>query len=312
MIEIFIITYNRADFLRKTLMYLKDSKLSNFKITILNNCSTDNTINTFKEFQSEYDICFQNLNMISHVFNVGANVNFMKAIELSASQYTWVLCDDDIIDASDIEDVFEILNQGEVDLIHVGAHPEKERNIFAVKENVKNLLQKGYPYFAYSSFIPCNIFRTELFQKEFIIKGYNNVVNAYPHMPYLFDVFIKNKYIYISKNQIVTAGIAGQSYNKSQWIVWWINTCKLLEDKENVRNAFFDQFRIMDSKNYLKTSLDFLICFENETNYTKKIVDDFINDYFNTVEKNNYKKLMIRTQQNSLSKVIRLLSFLKK
>ena len=144
MIEIFIITYNRADFLRKTLMYLKDSKLSNFKITILNNCSTDNTINTFKEFQSEYDICFQNLNMISHVFNVGANVNFMKAIELSASQYTWVLCDDDIIDASDIEDVFEILNQGEVDLIHVGAHPEKERNIFAVKENVKNLLHFTY------------------------------------------------------------------------------------------------------------------------------------------------------------------------
>lgn len=293
-------------------MYLKDSKLSKFKITILNNCSTDNTITTFEEFQSEYDICFQNLNMITHLFNVGANVNFMKAIELSDSKYTWVLCDDDIIDASDIEDVFEIMNQGEVDLIHVGAHPEKERKIFAIKENVKDLLQKGYPYFAYSSFIPCNIFKTELFQKEFMVKGYNNVVNAYPHMPYLFDVFIKNKYIYISKNQIVTAGTEGQSYNKSQWIVWWMNTCKLLKDKENVRNAFFDQFRIMDGKNYLKRSLDFLVSFENETEYTKKIIDDFINDYFNNVEKNNYKRLKLKTKQNSLSKTIRLLGFFKK
>jgi len=307
MIEVYIITYNRAEFLRKTLMYLKDSIVSNFKITILNNCSTDNTINTFEEFQREYDDRFQNLNLITHLFNVGASVNFMKAIELSTSNYTWVLCDDDRIDASDMSDVFEILKQDKVDLVHVGAHPEKERKVFEVIENVKSLLQKGYPYFAYSSFMPCNIFRTELFQNEFIVKGYNNVGNAYPHMPYLFDVFLENKYIYISKNQIVTARIQGQSYNRNQWIVWWINTCKLLENKGDVRLAFFDSFKIMDylyNSNYMKNVYFNLNYFNFQNSLVKKVVNDFIKDYFDKDEKiemyvrnlatNLFKRLKIR------------------
>jgi glycosyltransferase involved in cell wall biosynthesis len=296
MIEIFIITYNRAKFLRKTLMYLKNSKLTNYKVTILNNCSTDNTITSFEEFKNEYGSSFQNLKMITHFFNLGANVNIMKAIELSKSKFTWILCDDDIIDASDIDDVFEILNQDEVDIVHVGAHPEKERKIFGEKENVKTLLNKGYPYFAYSSFLPCNIFRTELFQKEFFIKGYNNVVNSYPHMPYLFDVYLKNKDVYISKNQIVTARIEGQCYNQNQWVVWWINTCKLLEIKGDVRLAFFDQFKIMGNlynTHFMNSVYSYLITFESENSITSKVVKDFINDYFEINEKiklNNIKK----------------------
>ena len=244
--------------------------------------------------------------MITHLFNVGASVNFMKAIELSTSNYTWVLCDDDRIDASDMSDVFEVLKQDKVDLVHVGAHPEKERRIFAVKDTVKNLLQKGYPYFAYSSFIPCNIFRTELFQKEFIEKGYNNVVNAYPHMPYLFDVFLKNKHFYISKNQIVTARTQGQSYNRNQWIVWWINTCKLLENKGDVRLAFFDSFKIMDylyNSNYMKNVYFNLNYFNSQNSIVKKVVNDFIKDYFDKGEK---IEMYVRNLATSLFKRLKI------
>ena len=145
-----------------------------------------------------------------------------------------------------------------------------------------------------------------MFQKEFIEKGYNNAVNAYPHMPYLFDVFLKNKHIYISKNQIVIARTQGQSYNRNQWIVWWINTCKLLENKGDVRLAFFDPFKISDylyNSNYMKNVYFNLNYFNSQNSIVKKVVNDFIKDYFDKDEK---IEMYVRSLATSLFKRLKI------
>jgi glycosyltransferase involved in cell wall biosynthesis len=312
MLEIFVITYNRSKFLEKTLMYLKDSKFANFQITVQNNCSTDDTIEVFHSFQNNYGESFKSLKLISNLFNFGPNVNFLKAIELSQSKYTWVLCDDDVINAADVDDVLKILHEENFDLIHVGAHPERERVIFALKEIPRKLIEKGYRYFTYSSFIPCNIFKTELFQKQFLISGYNNVTNAYPHMPYLFDVFLKDKLIYISKRQIVTARTEGQCYNQTEWLEWWINTSKLLKDKQDVRLAFFDQFKKFDNSTQIDYKPIFYL-FNLEAQKKNKIINRFIKDFFSFKEKIDFFIFKIKFNPNYYNRLIKKLkSYAKK
>lgn len=272
---------------------MKGSVLKNYKITVQNNRSTDDTVAQFEQFYSTFQNEFLDLKLVTNAYNVGGSVNFMKAIESSKSEYTWVLCDDDFIDASDMEDVFEVLKAGQVDLVHVGAHPEKERTIFAQTTTPKQLLEQGYPYFAYSSFMPCNIFRTQLFLNDYLIQAYDNVGNAYPHMPYLFGIYTTNKIMYVSKNQIVTAGMEGQSYSQNKWARWWINTSKLLTTKEDVRAAFFDQFKIMGNsqkKKYIKAVYAFFNRIINENNReTNIIIENFIIENFIFSEKIKFK-----------------------
>jgi GT2 family glycosyltransferase len=47
-LEIFIVTYNREKFLKQTLGFLVGSAVKDCKLTILDNCSTDNTASLYE------------------------------------------------------------------------------------------------------------------------------------------------------------------------------------------------------------------------------------------------------------------------
>src|SRR5437868_1458481 len=95
-IELFIFTYNRAPFLENTLRQLAESPFSECKITVVDNASTDGTT----------EICERAAKMIPqfrhvrHRANLGCSANYLRAVELAGSLYTWVLCDDDSFDFS--------------------------------------------------------------------------------------------------------------------------------------------------------------------------------------------------------------------
>ena len=218
-LEIIIITYNRSQFLMNTLDYLRDSAFSFCKITILDNCSTDNTI----EIVMNEVKMFSNLNIISNKINIGLGANIMRAIGLSNSLYTWVLCDDDNFDFSDVDDVINVIIDEKADLIHMGAHEYKEWTPSGVLMTPTELIDKGYNYFLYGSFLPCNLFKTTSVYPT-IIQAYDNISNMYPHMPLIFDFFLNEKLIYVSKTRIVKASTSGQSYNYNKWLEAWVNT----------------------------------------------------------------------------------------
>lgn len=276
--EVFILTFNRSQNLRETLQSLANSFLKDVSITILDNCSTDVTRSVAESFQS----CFRNLEIITHSVNIGASANLLRAVELSTSKYLWILCDDDFIDIKNFEDVIDILNEGEVDLIHVGAHPQKEWICGGSKLTPRELSLHGYPYFKFSSFLPCNIFKADVFKNEYLISGYKNIVNDYPHMPFLVDHYRKDKSVYISKNQIVIARTDGQSYNRQHWFKWWMRTSELLENKNEIRHAFLDQWR---NNNY-SNDLDALSVFlENMLQNKDREYFSFITKYFTLKDK---------------------------
>jgi glycosyltransferase involved in cell wall biosynthesis len=236
-LEIFIITYNRASMLKETLTALAKSRFCSCNITIMDNCSTDDTIKIYESFVSH----FKSISCISHNSNIGAGPNILRSIENSRSEYCWVLCDDDTYDFSQTEDVFQKIEEGRVDLIHVGAHNEPWIH-GGVEDSPSNLLKMGYHYFKYGSFIPCNIIKTEVFTKKYLIAGYNNVINAYPHMPFLQGLYAQHKSVYIAKNRIVVAGTGPRFYDPYTWLIWWMRTADTANRTVDKRRVFLNQF----------------------------------------------------------------------
>jgi glycosyltransferase involved in cell wall biosynthesis len=261
-LEIFIITHNRSIYLETTLNAIYNSTLKDYKLTILDNCSTDQTLEICNSFNNK----IPNYKVISHPVNIGSDNNVCRAFELSTSEYTWVICDDDIYDFSYFADVKNVIDEGVIDLIHVGGHDE-HRVFSEVKMNVNELIVKGYPFFKFSSFLPTTIFKTKRFQ-QLIIQALKN--DGYPHMVCVIDVYKNNEQIYISRNKLITpANLENASYNHENWFMFWIQTSKLLINVRDVRVFFFSHLKI-DEINYFKK-------IANDLN--KKIINRFILDY---------------------------------
>ena len=117
-IDITLVTYNRAEYLRNTLSSLlsAESPVRNYAISILDNRSTDATSDVINEFRRTHP----NVTHVVNRFNVGGNANIAKAMEhYGATPYHWILCDDDTYDWRGWPDVEEAMQRGEK-LICVG------------------------------------------------------------------------------------------------------------------------------------------------------------------------------------------------
>lgn len=255
-LTIVLITYNREKYLSNTLEQFLKSPFASCNFVVLNNCSKDGTELIARQFQKT----FVSLKIITNKFNIGSNANIMRAIEYSDTEYTWIVADDDDYDFSECYDIIEQLKKGDVNLIQVGGHADSPWLWGMQKETPRNLRQNAYPFFKYSSFIASSIFKTDYFIK-YAIEGYQNIMNSYPHMPYLLKIYMEDQYIYIAKKRIVIANPDSGSYNNSQLLNWWIETSKLLLEKQDRIACFIEQYNIEGNKNkMLKIFLLKLMC----------------------------------------------------
>jgi glycosyltransferase involved in cell wall biosynthesis len=236
-LEIVIITYNRSKLLENTLAQLLNSPFRNCKITILNNCSTDNTLSVCEKYLDKFSDIIISTNKI----NIGAGANLLRAVEIVSLDYLWIVCDDDDYDFSYCDDIIDCILNDRVDIINLGAHKENEWKFGGGIKSVKDFVNEGYLFFKASSFVPNNLFRVNKFF-PYIVSGYENVSNMYPHMPYLLSNFHQDNLLYISKNRIVTAGIGAQTYNTKDWAQAWLNISKLLINRSDIKQCFFEQW----------------------------------------------------------------------
>lgn len=237
-LDIFITTYNRCDKLAKTLDYFANSPFRTCSITIFNNASTDDTLDMINDKKQ----LFADLKVITHPINIGGDANIIRTVEYCTKEYMWIVHDDDNFDFSDCLDLMQILCEGKVGLIHVGAHVEPIRSKFSGKlGKIKDFMSCGYPYFKFSSFTPCNIFKYQEIL-PFVRAGHENIHNHYAIMPFLISKFENNDLLYITKKQICKASVGGQCYNFTFLVKSWYGTSFLFKNKEDRRNYFSEQF----------------------------------------------------------------------
>ncbi|GHV93955.1 hypothetical protein AGMMS50293_02750 [Spirochaetia bacterium] len=235
-LEIVIITYNRSSFLDNTLKSLAKSIFSVCNITVLNNASTDDTQKICQNHKGN----FENINIITNKFNIGGDANILRSVEVSNGIYTWILADDDEYDFSDCNDVVDMIVNQKADLVHVGANSELPWIFGGSFDTPRRLLYKGYSYFQFSGFISCNIFKTDIFY-QYVIPGYKNIINLFPHMPFLISFYENNKNIYISKSKIIKAIPRNIGFSHHDFLEGYSSTACLLKNSKERKYFFYDQ-----------------------------------------------------------------------
>lgn len=105
-LDVFVLTYNRAEYLKIMLDSLCTQTATGFNIKVLNNCSTDNTIEVVKDIQKKHPE--RNIQIITNEKNLGNAGNFKRSQELANNEYTAIFHDDDAIHPEYIETAMEI------------------------------------------------------------------------------------------------------------------------------------------------------------------------------------------------------------
>ena len=235
-LEILIITYNRSADLENTFNQLIKSPFSKCKITVLDNCSNDDTPNICIKYQKQ----FPQMKIMRHKKNIGAAANYLRAVESSESLYTWVLCDDDKLDFSACSDIIEAIETRNYDLISVG-HPSYSNWNRGEETTTKKLIDDNATYFTTLSFIPSSIYKTELYDSICIHKSYDNIHTLFPHFAFITKSVENNFSIYVSKKEIVIRDNHNNpGFSSLEWLNGWINSCSLIEDKKIRHKAVYE------------------------------------------------------------------------
>jgi len=233
---IFLITYNRADFLDYTLNELLNSPFSKSRITILDNCSTDDTEKVCKKYGDIYT----NVEVVRHNKNIGAGANVLRSVEISNSAYSWILCDDDVYDFYNCSDIIETMINKRADLIFVGSW---EKLPFKSEQytTCKDLYDETGNFFSTVLYLPAVIFKTDLFDASCLRSGYRNIFNHYPHFGFYLKCLNTNVPLYIAKNQILyTADDGVHGFTKLDLTISHINLAHDVGDK-SIRGKYIDE-----------------------------------------------------------------------
>lgn len=106
LLTIAIPTYNGA----ATIRYLLDSIASQydnrFEVMVINNCSTDNTLDIVKTYTDR----IPSLKIICQDRNVGPDANFLDCFKKAQGKYVHLISDDDIYVENSIEKILKVLS----------------------------------------------------------------------------------------------------------------------------------------------------------------------------------------------------------
>lgn len=122
-LEVFLLTYNRAEYLEKTINSILGQTYKDFILNILDNSSVDNTYDIIKQFTDD------RINYIKNDINIGAICNANKAFELCLGEYMMILHDDNILKPTLFEEEIKVL--------------ENNKNIALVASNMDIIDEKG-------------------------------------------------------------------------------------------------------------------------------------------------------------------------
>lgn len=245
-IQIVIITYNRAYYLKKELNQILalDSPIRNNSIIVLDNASEDDTfevVNTFRENNP-------NLEYQRNCYNIGGAANICKAFEVACERlkdYVWILADDDCFDFRYWREI-ELAVEKNDDIICVSDYA-----FFGAQNKINPAFQ-----LLQLTFLPAGIYRAKLFDSDLLQNMYNSTFTMFPHLcicAYIINSFgqievldhpiVSNgTYIYKKHDSSYTRGykdtfIIDRSKMNS-WILGYSNILTLLNDKKLQKQSF--------------------------------------------------------------------------
>ena len=107
-LSIAIPIYNGAEKVKMLLKSIYSNHVSEtlFDVVISDNASSDNLSDDLKAYQHK-----ENFHYFRNSTNIGPDKNFLKCVEVSNSEYVWIIGDDDYLYPNAISEVLKFLNE---------------------------------------------------------------------------------------------------------------------------------------------------------------------------------------------------------
>lgn len=239
-----LITFNRAQHVEKTLVAFLKAGLTGMRFHVLDNCSTDNTQAVVTEIQQHWP----NLHYHKNLYNIGGNANILRALELSDSEYHWVIGDDDQWYLDDLGELMAVLNKAEADIIRLGwLVSEQSRGKMLTAQT---LIEQEQIFFGSTSMISATIIRRNLMSR-YLRQAYSNISNFYPQLiPIILGVQSEKVVVYTIEKDLMLhtpSTEPGSLIGDLQWYTVWYKTSLFFEQLTLRKN--FNQETIY----YIKT-----------------------------------------------------------
>lgn len=116
LISIALCTYNGSRFLVKQLDSIINQTYPNLEIIVVDDCSTDNTIDILLEYQSKSK--YKNITVVKNDLNRGINYSFGRAIELCSGDYIAISDQDDIWMLNKLENYYNQFKDKSIVLLY--------------------------------------------------------------------------------------------------------------------------------------------------------------------------------------------------
>jgi glycosyltransferase involved in cell wall biosynthesis len=177
LLHIFLLTYNREQSLRRTLQAIASCALRDHPLTVMDNCSPDGTPAVCEEFRTLLPL----MEVRRHARNIGFGANFLRSLELSRGEYTWVLCDDDTLFTEQAAPLLELLRTHRPQACFVGG-PRQDEWPAGVAVSPAEIQRTLGTFLTGQSFVPAVVFKSALIGSFELVEGYFGIRTNYPQL----------------------------------------------------------------------------------------------------------------------------------
>lgn len=300
-LSICIPTYNRGKFIGETIQSVINSAqgIDGIEIAISDNASTDNTKEIVESFRQQ----FPNITYFCWDENMGADRNYLKAVEIASGEYCWLMGSDDKIKQGSIQYLLNSFEKfqtastflfGRVNMDYnlqskifdeqwITTNQEYSEFNFNEIESFTNYCQKANSLGALFSYLSSIIVKKDNWSK--II--YNDICTGslYAHVFIIMNMLLlneKNTLVYINNQQVLNRTDNDTFLDKGylnraliDFRGYFLLSEIIFLNKEEYKVHFFN---VLKSEYSLQKIIYVL---ENSNN--KKIQKEQINEFFNSL-----------------------------
>lgn len=262
-LEPVLITYNRSADLQRTLDAFLDAGLTGIKLHVLDNASTDETASVVATAQAMWP----NLSYHRNKYNIGGNANILRAVEISTSEYSWILGDDDAWLLEDISELCAVLHEKKADVIRLGwlVSPQSRGQMLEAMDLVENEKM----FFASLSMISATIIRRDIIKPN-LPHAYMGISDAYPQLvSILRSIGQRPLQTYTLTRDLMThtpSTAPGYYFGDLEWCSSWFRMSRFLEDPK-LRQIFVGEVISYMSRNKPGSFNEFIVLMKVALNY---------------------------------------------
>jgi abequosyltransferase len=258
-LSICIPTYNRSGYLSQTIESIVSQSNNQIEIVISDNASTDNT----SELVNTYIEKHENIIYYKSETNQGADINFLRAVELARGKYCWLLGSDDVIVPNVLSEIIQKISSGND--IYLFNRYECDRNLQVMGgKSWINSSDKAYEFSSQNNQLITFI---DEFMPDGIPLGFmsTNIINKEKWDSITLDnELINTGYVHVYKIfELINKGNCSLSYISKPYIYQRSNNDSLLSEVGDLKRYLIDlnAFEVLRDRYFKKTNaLEESIC----------------------------------------------------